>query len=156
MDKNNSGEEMVMAQYSTEDKLAFKKKDLLYARQTAANVTSAIFEGKEVDSDTFIEYADKVFDWLFQEQEKLDVSNVPNTSTNSVPKPVSGFEPPKPTVEQKKVLDAIFSKVGYDGMIWEDMCQKVLNYSTEVAGVSNPTYPKSMASVDKIVEWINV
>ena len=141
--------------YSEADKVAFKKKDLLYARQTAANVTSAIFEGKEIDSNIFIDYAGVVFDWLFQEQDKLDERNVPQIGNTSKP------DVPTPSVEQKKVLDAIFNKLNltFDGnspCISEiEIQKKVLQYSTKVANVVNPTYPKSMASVDKIVNWIN-
>jgi hypothetical protein len=59
---------------------------------------------------------------------------------------------PTPTADQKKVLDAIDSKVNIADR--KELVIRVLQYSTEVAGLSNPTYPTSMGSVDKIVEWI--
>lgn len=133
-----------MPEYSKEDKLAFKKKDYLYARQTASNVTASVFEGKEIDLEGFIEYADKIFNWLFQEQDPLpDTVPVERSPTSVIP---------KPTADQVPVLKAVMEQTGLDK---DSVCIGVLDYSTNVLHKTVPTYPTNMESVGKIVEWIN-
>lgn len=132
-----------MANYTKEEIASFKKKDYLYARQTASNVTASVFEGKEIDSEGFIEYADKIFNWLFQEQDPLDKSPVERSPTSIIP---------KPTVDQVPILKAVMEQTGLDK---ESVCIGVLDYSTNVLHKTVATYPTKMESVAGIVEYLN-
>ena len=138
-----------MANYSKEEIAAFNRKDLLNSRMSAVKATSVNFEGKEVDFELFKEFSDKVFDWIRQDQQDTSgKSPLPDVEGDSLSLPT-------PTTEQKKVLDAIMDNTSYaDVNDWDQMCTKVLKYSTEVAGLKVATYPKSMDSVDNIVNYI--
>ncbi len=134
-----------MGNYSKEEIAAFGRKDLLNSRMSAVKATSVNFEGKSASFKEFKEFADDVFSWVQQDQ----------LNTSPIPK-VKGVLP-TPTADQKKVLDAITAELFNVDKIWDDINyiqKQVLRYSTEVAGVDKPTYPTNLASVDKIVEWI--
>ena len=138
-----------MANYSKEEIAAFGRKDKLNSRMSAVKATSVNFEGKEIDFKGFKVFADEVYAWLRQDQ--LSESLEPKVDTPAK----DNKSLPTPTPDQKKVLDLIESKIGGSTMSFEHTCELVLQYSTEVAGASSPTYPKSMNSVQGIVEWIS-
>ena len=111
----------------------WKRKDYLSARQTSANVTSYIFQGKEIDADTFLEYSGKVFCWLFQEQEKFADK---------------GFTvEPTLTITQQKVKDAVEKKLG------KSIALNDLYAWTESVGHEG-MLPEKLNSVDKIVQFL--
>ncbi len=118
------------------DELVWKKKDFLYARQTAANVTSAVFEGKEILSEDFMKYADDIFNWLFQEQDKL------KTEQQGVL--------PTPTQAQQKILEAIAHEVGVE--VNDDLKLKVITWANEVHTIRK--YPESQKSILEIVKYL--
>jgi len=113
----------------------WKKKDLLSARQTSANVTSYVFEGKEVDSEAFLEYAEKIFQWLYQDQDS--------------PKSNPAKELPKPTPEEKEVLDKIVEKLD---LTRDEVYAKVLEYTEKV--YKKRVYPKNIATIEKFLTWL--
>lgn len=110
----------------------WKKKDLLSAKQTSANVTSYIFEGKEIDVDTFLEYAEKIFQYLFQGQ-------------NNRQEMSSSLVIPEPTAAQKKIVDEINRQVG------KDVRADILNWAEKMVG--KRIYPAKSESVDKFIQW---
>ena len=139
-------------QYSEADKLAFKKKDYLYARQTAANCAAEVFSGKSVPFAEYKAYSDSIFDWLFQDQDRLPEKkfNSPTEKTDEVDSDVI----PKPTPEQARIL-----KLNLDGLGWEidrkdELCKLVLKYSTDVAGKVDPAYPTTDKAVEPIINHI--
>ncbi len=129
-----------MGNYSKEEIAAFGRKDLLNSRMSAVKATSVNFEGESVTSPSFLVFADEVFRWVQQDQ--LNTSPIPEVKSGVLP---------TPTANQKKVLDAIDNKVDLPRL---ELHARVLRFSTEVAGVEKATYPTNLASVDKIVEWI--
>lgn len=142
-----------MANYTKSEIEAFRRKDLLYSRQSAAKATSVVFEGMGIGVEEFKKYSDEMFAWIQQDQ--LAEVKIPMPATTPKKESVGGSLP-TPTPEQKKVLDAILydlpsKDIPWD---WDFVCKQVLKYSTDIAGASSPTYPKSMGSVDKIVEWL--
>lgn len=120
----------------------WKRKDYLSARQTAANVTSYVFEGKEVKSEDFIKYAESIFVWLFQEQTPLPKSVAP-----PVNKPVA-VELPTPTLEQNKILESISKQLN---MPVDSIKPITLIWAKIVTG--KETYPSKDSSVSKFIEW---
>ena len=134
------------------DPLVWAKKDHLSARQTAANCTSYIFQGTGVDIEYLKKYADEIFNWLFQEQDKLDVKVPEVSKRDNLPTPTESDSVPVPTADQKKVLDAIC--VHLPKLAPKEVQQRVLQYSTEVAGKSSPQYPTNILAVEPIVKWL--
>jgi len=136
------------------DPSVWAKKDHLSARQTAANCTSYIFQGTGVDIESLKKYADEIFTWLFQEQDKIAVKVpkvVKKKATKEVP-PTESDSLPVPTAAQKKILDTIC--VQLPEISPKEVQQKVLQYSTEVAKKSTPQYPTSKLAVEPIVKWL--
>ena len=60
--------------YSSEEIKAFKKKDKLNARMSALKAASIIYEGKAISFEKLEEYVNKVYTWVFQDQEEVDVT----------------------------------------------------------------------------------
>lgn len=120
-----------MGNYSAEEIAAFKRKDLLYSRQSAAKATSVVFEGMGISIEEFKKYSDEMFAWIQE-------GNPPT---------------PTPTTDQQKVLDAIGDCIG-SALDQKELYKKVLQYSTEVAGAASRTYPQCMDSVPGIVKWL--
>jgi len=137
-----------MGQYTEADKLAFKKKDYLYARQTAANCAAEVFSGNNVSFAEYKAYSDSIFDWLFQDQDPLP-------SKSPVPTPAEETDViPKPTPEQAKILKLILDGLGWEIDRKDELCKLVLKYSTEVAGKVDPVYPTTDKAVEPIVNYI--
>lgn len=119
----------------------WRKKDDLSARQTAANVTGYIFEGKGdvIDSTSFLEYAEKIRAWLFVNQDPMPDAKRKSVESKTLP---------TPTLAQKKVLDAIKEKIQQLGIE-----QDVLDWAEEVHKVRK--YPESVKSVEAFIKWHN-
>ncbi len=134
-----------MGNYSKEEIAAFRRKDLLNSRMSAVKATSVNFEGKSASFKEFKDFADDVFGWVQQDQ----------LGTSAIPEVKSGVLP-TPTADQEKVILAIDVVLQNNNFFIsvEELQRQVLRYSTEVAGQLKPTYPTNLASVDKIVEWI--
>lgn len=133
-----------MANYTPEEIAAFNRKDLLNSRMSAAKATSINFEGKAVNEEMFLAFSDKVFAWIRQDQ--LDEQPMPETKQEILP---------TPTPDQQKVLENIYMKLAWTGGdTWNVLKEKVLQFSTDVAGCKTATYPVSLDSVDKIVNWL--
>lgn len=140
-----------MPNYTKEEIAAFGRKDLLNSRMSAVKATSVNFESKSVSFKEFKEFADDVFSWVQQDQ--LSASPIPKVADEVK---VKGGVLPTPTADQKLVLDAIdVALINNDFFIsLDELSKQVLRFSTKVAGVDKATYPTNLASVGKIVEWI--
>lgn len=128
------------------DELVWRRKEYLSARQTAANVTSYVFEGKEIKSADFLKYAEDIREWLWQEQ--LPFQEAP-------PKPVEittvmPISVPMPNLLQKTVIDAIAAGgFSNDVFLWKE----VLDFAEETYKVR--TYPQKMETVGAFIKWKN-
>jgi len=130
-----------VATYSEEEIAAFKKKDDMYMRQTASNCTSLVFEGKEIESEVFIEYAQKIYSWL-KGQDNTAASPVPTVKTEP---PVD--EVPIPQLSEKNLLDIIASKLD---MLEKDIRPEVYRWAKTKY---NCNYPTKIKGVDLFLEW---
>ena len=128
-----------MANYSEEEINAFKKKDDMYMRQTASNCTSLVFEGKEIESEVFIDYAEKIYSWL-KGQDNTAASPVPTVKTEPLP---------TPQLAQKNILDLIASKLD---MSEAEVRPIVHKWCKETYDVDYPSKPKA---VDIFLNWYN-
>jgi hypothetical protein len=121
----------------------WKRKDYLSAKQTAANVTSYVFEGKEISADDFILFAGKIFDWLFQEQTPL-----PDLKPSKCPVLGEPQELPTPTLEQQKVLELIAAKL--NRKVDDNLKRSVLDWVNRT--YAKTVYPSKESNVEKFVE----
>jgi len=128
-----------MANYTEEDKKAFKLKDQLNSRMSALKATSINNEGKGIPAEDMLTEADKYYAWLY--------SNNTNVK-ESAPKSgvLSNASLPTPTAAQKKVLDAIQDKTGIE---WDVMCKQVLDIAEEDYNIRK--FPENMSSVAAFV-----
>ena len=119
--------------------IVWQRKTYLSARQTAANVTSSIFEGKEIDSEGFVKYANDVFEWLFQEQEKIKDK-----------KPHPDIKPELPNPEQMKIIEHIALKLSINP-ITEALKETILDWAEEKK--KSRMYPYHISSVVEFINW---
>jgi len=109
-----------MAGYSDEDKEAFARKDRMIVAQTclerAIETLSITDESKNFSVSTTLSLADEYYNYVFDKADNKHGSNVNGDSVvhNSSPTP-------QPTVNQKKWLDNIAKKYGYNKEdVWEN------------------------------------
>lgn len=130
------------------DEATWRRKDDLSARQTAANVTGYVFEGKEPDIDAFLEYSEKIRKWLFENQlpvespEKKEKTAKKDKTIDE--EPAESTDTPQPTQQQDKVLKAIAKKVKVKA---EVVRQKVYEHYNK--------YPRNEKSIDEIIKKVN-
>jgi hypothetical protein len=126
------------------------KKDDLSARQTAANVTGYVFEGKEVPSKDFLKYAEDIRKWLFINQTPLPKKE---SKKEQVKKDKATENPtiPTPTLVQKPILDNLQKETGLSSV---ELYPLVLEWSLTCAGVQNPTYPTKESSIKLFLDWL--
>lgn len=120
----------------------WRRKDDLSARQTAANVVGYIFEGKEIDSDAFLDYAEKIRAWLFTNQLAAEIKPLVNVTT--IIEEDKSVDTPQPTQQQDKILKAVAKKTN---LKVEFIRAKVYEYYKK--------YPTNEASVEKVIKEIN-
>ena len=131
--------------YTKEDKEAFRRKDWLSARQSAAKDASVIFEGQGIEIDKFIAYAEEIVKWIWQGQ-------------GDVPEPLREVKPtkqqkailgttPMPNLEEKKILDEIERKLPPTTGLYN----LVLDWAEQKCG--KRVYPKKQQSVNEFCEW---
>lgn len=109
-----------MSGYSDEDKEAFARKDRMIVAQTCIERAIELLEyDTEADADRLrrvLEIADKLFDYVF---DKADNKHGSNDNGDSVVHNSSST--PQPTVNQKKWLDNIAKKYGYNTEdVWDN------------------------------------
>ena len=126
------------------DAEVWARKDDLSARQTAANVTGYVFEGKEVLIENFIEYAEKIRAWLFTNQKlTVDVTapKMPETSGTQVL--------PQPTLAQQKTLEYIAVELKTE--LNDKLKNEVLDFVEQT--YQKRLYPSKIPTADKFVAW---
>lgn len=89
-----------MAKYTDEEIKGFERKDMLNSRMSAIKAISTVCEGTNISEDELLKRADKVFDWIAQDQ----TWEIPNVFVGD------GNVTPVPTVKQKEWLDRIQDK----------------------------------------------
>ena len=143
-----------MGKYTTEEIRAFKLKDILNSRMSALKAAATIYESTGCDlghpTDTVLADADKYFKWLRQDQD-VDTKPEPSTGLGNTPGATLG-QLPEPTLQQKKVLDAIAgkqNKTQVDSQLKSD----VLNWAEETHG--QRSYPTKLDSVETFLKWFN-
>ena len=135
--------------YSAEDKLAFKRKDLLNSKMSSLKAASLINEGNlEIKPKQILKEAQKYFDWLIQEQDFSDIK-VDKGAKKSNPKNTKII--PTPTLAQKKVLDIIQQKSGLGSV---ELYPLILEWSLTIPNVKNPAYPQNESSVELFMKWL--
>jgi hypothetical protein len=140
-----------MANYSATEIRAFKLKDILNSRMSALKASATLYDGVGCDlghtTDTVLADADKYFEWLRQDQDKPDVGPTPDTSLGSDTGTTLG-QVPEPTLQQKKVIDAIAGKLG---KVQADLKSHILDWANETHG--QRSYPTKLDSVDTFINW---
>lgn len=141
--------DLIMAdkKYTPEELAAFKRKDILSAKQSAVKATSMVLEGTNTDVKEFLAYAEKVRKWLWEDQE-IDEPKKETKKAEANSETSSDY--PTPTVAQKKILDVICERVGKTE---SEVYPRVLEWSKTVAKDGKPTYPQKEASIEKFIEW---
>lgn len=96
-----------MAKYTDEEIKGFERKDMLNSRMSAIKAISTVCEGTNISEDELLKRADKIFDWIAQDQ----TWEIPNTLTaKTLKNSEDGNVTPVPTVKQKEWLDRIQDK----------------------------------------------
>lgn len=130
--------------YTPEEIEQFRKKDKRISMQGLVQVLLAAGANiHEVTSNVALakQYSDEI--WGIVEGSKSSEPPVERSPTNVIP---------KPTADQVPVLKAVMEQTGLDK---DSVCIGVLDYSTNVLHKTVATYPTSMGSVAKIVEYLN-
>jgi hypothetical protein len=104
-----------MSNYSEEDKIAFRMKDILNARMSALKAASLLYEGKSEPSSNVENVAGRFFTWLSKDQNwsKQDVDSSINFDDSSCVPVTNVSTVPTPTLIQQGWLDKIKTKHGF-------------------------------------------
>ena len=126
-----------MANYTEEDKRAFKLKDQLNSRMSALKAASINNEGKGISAEDMLGEANKYYAWLYPDEKGV-------TSDVSLP---------TPTAAQQKVLDEIEKQLNLSNAAERHaMHKKVLDFAEK--NFKMRKYPESMDSVNVFVQNI--
>ena len=111
---------------------------------------------------TVTKIAGELVDWVYKkanEHQDVDTKPEPNTGLGNTPDTTLGSAPagtvlgqlPEPTLQQKKVLDAIMDK----GIVcdYDTFRKQVLNWAEETHG--QRSYPTKLESVETFFKWFN-
>ena len=146
--------------YSDAEIQAFKEKDRRIVRQSslkvAADLVIAADKGKSNLATLNLAtqtVAQELTDWVYEKGQDGDTKPEPNTNTGlgNTPGATLG-QLPEPTLAQKKVLDAIWAKIGTENEPAQ-LKEKVLQWAEETHG--QRSYPAKLDSVDKFINWYN-
>lgn len=121
-----------MANYTEEDKRAFKLKDQMNCRQSALKAASVNNEGKGISAEDMLAESDKYYAWLYPQE----IEEKPAKTTL-----------PTPTAAQAKVLSKIAK--GLDKKV-EDIKGDVLDFAEKNFNIRK--YPENVNSVDIFVK----
>lgn len=128
-----------MSNYTKEDKQAFEAKDKLYARQTAVNVVSRLYEGTGKGFNDVKEEMQAAYGFIIQDQPWAGkAANRPSL--------------PLPTAEQQAVINLIQTKLD-NKLSGEQLKEAILNFAEKQFG--KRTYPLKPESVDIFVKGLN-
>jgi len=144
-----------MGKYSAEEIRAFKLKDILNCRMSALKASATNNEGKGKKAEVLKKEADVYYGWLRQDQDTVpEPSKKPDEydKAREIEQQVTqNKQLPEPTLQQKKVLDAICEKAPNHAK--HVIHGAVLKWAEAVHG--QRSYPTKLESVETFLKWFD-